>query len=78
MKTIQMTIDEPLLAEVDQVIQSLNTTRSAFIREALQLALQHYKIKELERKHAEGYQKYPVQAGEFDVWEDEQNWIDEE
>jgi metal-responsive CopG/Arc/MetJ family transcriptional regulator len=72
-----MTIDEPLLAEVDQVIQSLNTTRSAFIREALQLALQHYKIKELERKHAEGYKKYPVQAGEFDVWEDEQSWIDE-
>jgi metal-responsive CopG/Arc/MetJ family transcriptional regulator len=38
-KTIQMTIDEPLLSEVDRVIQSLDTTRSAFIREALQLAL---------------------------------------
>ncbi|MFN2242692.1 MAG: ribbon-helix-helix protein, CopG family, partial [Anaerolineae bacterium] len=31
-----MTIDEPLLAEVDEVIQALNTTRSAFIREALE------------------------------------------
>ena len=29
-KTIQMTIDEPLLSEVDRVIQSLDTTRSAF------------------------------------------------
>ena len=29
MKTIQMTIDEPLLAEVDRMIQTLNTTRSA-------------------------------------------------
>ena len=50
MKTIQMTIDEPLLAEVDQAIKALNTTRSAFIRQALQLALQRYKILEMEKK----------------------------
>lgn len=31
MKTIQMTIDESLLAEVDRVTKSLHTTRSAFI-----------------------------------------------
>jgi hypothetical protein len=42
MKTVQMTIDVVLLSEVDQVIQSLKTTRSAFIREALQLALRRY------------------------------------
>ena len=74
MKTIQMTIDEPLLAEVDQAIKSLDTTRSAFIHEALQLALRRYKILELERKQAEGYAKYPVEPGEFDVWLDEQAW----
>ena len=74
MKTIQMTIDEPLLAEVDQAIKSLETTRSAFIREALQLALERYRIMELEKKHASGYARYPVQPGEFDIWEDEQFW----
>ena len=74
MKTIQMTIDEPLLAEVDQAIKSLDTTRSAFIREALQLALRRYKILELERKQAKGYAKYPVEPGEFDIWLDEQAW----
>ena len=74
MKTIQMTIDEPLLAEVDQVIQSLNTTRSAFIREALQLALKQQKIRRLEQQHESGYQKYPVEPGEFDIWQDEQIW----
>jgi metal-responsive CopG/Arc/MetJ family transcriptional regulator len=42
MKTIQMTIDEPFLAEVDQMIQTLNTTRSAFVRQALELALQRH------------------------------------
>jgi metal-responsive CopG/Arc/MetJ family transcriptional regulator len=74
MKTIQMTIDESLLNQVDQAIQALHTTRSAFIREALQLALRQYKILELEQQHAEGYARYPVEPGEFDVWESEQAW----
>ena len=74
MRTIQMTIDEPLLAEVEQMIQTLNTTHSAFIREALELALQRHAIAEMEKKHAEGYARHPVEPGEFDVWEDEQAW----
>jgi metal-responsive CopG/Arc/MetJ family transcriptional regulator len=74
MKTIQMTIDEPLLVEVDRVIQELDITRSAFIRDALQLALQQHRIAQMERKHAEGYARHPVQPGEFDEWEDEQVW----
>lgn len=74
MKTIQMTIDEPLLAQVDQVIQDLDITRSAFIREALQLALRQYKIARMEQQHAEGYARHPVEPGEFDVWESEQAW----
>lgn len=74
MKTIQMTIDEPLLAEVDQMIETLNTTRSAFIRQALRLAIQWRVTAELERKHAAGYARHPVTPGEFDVCEDEQVW----
>jgi metal-responsive CopG/Arc/MetJ family transcriptional regulator len=73
-KTIQMTIDEPLLSEVDELIQSLKMTRSAFIREAVLLALQRYAVAEMEAKHAEGYTRYPVAPGEFDLWEDEQAW----
>lgn len=74
MKTIQMTIDEPLLNAVDKLIANLNTTRSAFIREALILALQRYKTSQLEQKHAAGYVRHPVEPGEFDIWEDEQTW----
>lgn len=74
MKTIQMTIDEPLLAEVDRVIQVIEITRSAFIREAIQLALHKYRIAEMEKQHAEGYARYPVEPGEFDIWEAEQAW----
>ncbi len=72
MKTIWVTIDESLLAEVDRVSKSLDTTRSAFMREALQLAVQQHKIAQLERLHAEGYARHPVEPGEFDVWETEQ------
>ena len=74
MKTIQMTIDEPLLEEVDQAIQKLNTNRSAFIREALQLALNQLKIRQMEISHVRGYEKYPVKPGEFDIWHEEQSW----
>lgn len=74
MKTIQMTIDEPLLAQVDKAIKDLNTTRSAFIRDALQFVLWRHRIRELEQKHAGGYARHPVEPGEFDIWEAEQAW----
>ncbi|MBV9787467.1 MAG: ribbon-helix-helix protein, CopG family [Chloroflexi bacterium] len=74
MKTIQMTIDEPLLTEVDRVILELRTTRSAFIREALEAALRHHNIQKLEQQHAQGYSQHPVEQGEFDIWTDEQQW----
>lgn len=73
-KSVQMTIDEPLLEEVDRLIEELNTTRSAFVREALQAAIERQRIKEMERRHAEGYARHPVEPGEFDVWYDEQAW----
>jgi metal-responsive CopG/Arc/MetJ family transcriptional regulator len=74
MKTIQMTIDDELLADVDQITATLQTTRSAFIRSALQLALRHYAILEKEQQHAQGYARHPVTPGEFDVWDAEQSW----
>jgi metal-responsive CopG/Arc/MetJ family transcriptional regulator len=77
MKTIQMTIDEQLLAEVDQATQALHTTRSAFIRIALQLALRQHEIARLERQHEQGYALHPVKPGEFDGWESEQFWGEE-
>lgn len=72
MKTIQMTIDESLLEEVDRTVTALHTTRSAFIRDALVLALRHRAVAELERRHAQGYAEHPVEPGELDVWESEQ------
>jgi metal-responsive CopG/Arc/MetJ family transcriptional regulator len=74
MKTIQMTIDEPLLTEVDRLISELHTTRSAFIREALEAAVRRHDIQKLEHQHVQGYKAHPIQPGEFDVWANEQHW----
>lgn len=76
MKTVQMTLDEDLIASVDKVAKSLGTTRSAFTRQALKSALMEVRIKKLERKHREGYKRRPVRQEEFGVWESEQVWVE--
>lgn len=76
MKTIQMTIDEALLESVDTAVRDLGTSRSAFLRDALQQALKQLQIVAMEQQHIAGYERYPVEQGEFDVWISEQ--IEEE
>jgi metal-responsive CopG/Arc/MetJ family transcriptional regulator len=76
MKTVQMTLDEDLVAAVDKAAKRLGTTRSALTREALRAALARMRTRELERKHRDGYARKPVKKGEFDVWESEQVWAD--
>jgi len=69
-----MTIDEPLLKLVDRMSRARKTTRSAFIRDALEAEIRRAQIREDERRHAEGYARKPVAPGEFDVWLREQDW----
>lgn len=74
MKTIQMTLDDELVDEVDKLVRQLHTSRSAFAREALRDAIDKYKTLQLEEQHRQGYRQQPVAATEFGVWEDEQEW----
>jgi metal-responsive CopG/Arc/MetJ family transcriptional regulator len=76
MKTVQITIDEELSEEVDRAVEKLGTTRSEFTRQALRGRLSRLEVEEMERRHREGYERHPVRPGEFDVWEDEQVWVD--
>ena len=76
MKTVQMTLDEGLLADVDAAVARLGTSRSAFTRRALQAELEAPRERELERRHREGYQRRPVKRGEFSAWESEQVWTE--
>lgn len=77
MRTIQMTMDEELLEEVDKIVKELETTRSAFTRAALKNAIKNIHVSKLEKKHRKGYKIHPVNKGEFSVWEKEQDWGDE-
>jgi len=74
MKTIQMTIDERLLKLVDKMSRTRKTSRSAFIRDALEAEIRRQRIREDEVRQAEGYGRKPVAPGEFDVWLSEQDW----
>ena len=74
MKTIQMTIDEPLLKAVDKACRARKATRSAFSRDALAQTLNRQSVEEQESRHAQGYKSKPIKAGEFDVWAGEQDW----
>ena len=77
MKTVQVTIDEPLLSEVDEVVNELDTTRSAFLRQALQLAIRRHRIHKLEEEHKRGYADKPVQPDEFGPLMAAQAWGEE-
>lgn len=77
MKTVQMTLEEDLVAEIDKLAARLGTSRSAVTRDALRDALAKAKERELERRHREGYRRKPVKKGEFSGWESEQAWGDE-
>lgn len=74
MRTVQMTLEEDLLTEVDEAVERLDTSRSAFTRQALQQSLARLKEKELEARHRAGYERHPVEPGEFSDWHDEQVW----
>jgi len=77
MRTIQMTLDDDLVKEVDAITTELHTTRSAFTRDALRKAVEKHNTRRLEQKHHKGYAAYPEKKEEFTIWEEEQDWGDE-
>jgi metal-responsive CopG/Arc/MetJ family transcriptional regulator len=74
MRTVQMTLEDDLVKQVDRAARRLGTTRSAFARRALREALHRLRVAEMEDRHRRGYAAKPVRHGEFDVWEAEQVW----
>lgn len=59
MKTIQVTIDEPLLERVDCAAREQHAELSEFIRLALERELRRIDMREAERQYAEAYRKQP-------------------
>jgi len=65
MRTVQMTLDEKLVEEVDKLVGELKTTRSAFTRDALRQALLTARTVAKEAEWIAAYERIPVRNGEF-------------
>ena len=74
METIQLSIDESLLAELQQATNALHMTHSDFFKLALERALRQRKIIELEIRDAKAYADNPQRPEEIEEWQDEQYW----
>lgn len=77
MKTIQLTLDEPLLDDVDEVVTQLHTTRSAFVQEALHLLLRRLRIRIMEQRQIDAYTQQPQPVDELTDWQAVQDWGDQ-
>jgi len=78
METIHLSIDESLLAEVQQATTALQMTPSDFLKVALERAVQQREIIAKERRDAEAYSKHPQRPEEIEEWQNEQEWVRDE
>ena len=74
LRTMQVTISDTLLQQIEQRAKLLGIPPSELIQSALRRVLSEWTSNELERLEVEAYKRQPVQPGEFDVWETEQAW----
>ncbi len=74
MKAIQLLIDEPLIAAVDQEAVRQKTDRSKLMREALRRYLGESKRRALETQHRRGYIGSVSSDAEIKGWESVQQW----
>jgi Arc/MetJ family transcription regulator len=74
MEIIQLTLDESLMAQVQQATNALQMSHSDFLKLAVERALGQQKIIELEIRDAKAYAEKPQQVEEIAEWESEQHW----
>jgi hypothetical protein len=65
-RTIQMTLDDELVASVDQVVKDHPV---CFCAQGIKERVKQVNINLLEKKHKRGYGKHPADKAEFSVWE---------
>lgn len=77
MQTVQIVLDETLLAAADEAARRAKLNRSALVREALRQYLNRLRVQELERRDREGYERLPDDAGDLEPWERAAAWPDD-
>ncbi len=77
MKTIQITIDEKLLAKLDAVDEVQQVGRSAVLRRAVSEYLERQRRTEITDRYRQAYGSGAGLGDEFERWEDEAAWLNE-
>lgn len=73
MKAIQVTFDEDLLAQLDELDEVGEIGRSAVLRKAAADYLAQKTAEKIDRQYAEGYAKFPQTDEELD-WGESRVW----
>lgn len=77
MEKINIIVSEILFQKIDQAAKNLEISKSEFCKKAIVAYLESLKKnQDDERKHREGYIKYPVKDNEFSVNEKDRGWGD--
>lgn len=74
METVQIVLDEELLAAADRAALRTRRNRSALVRDALREHLKRLEILASEERDRAGYKKHPQQSDESRPWEQEAAW----
>jgi len=77
MKTIQITMDESLLAEVDKVGEPAGLELSRIIEDALKHWLKRYQSKRFGQEWIAALKKNPDDAGRAEAWLETQAWSEQ-
>lgn len=76
--TVQIDVDEKIVAEIDESIKTLKENREDVFREAFrELANKKKREAEIALMYAKAYQKNPQTNEEVDEWTEVQYWEDE-
>lgn len=76
METLQITMDDELVARIDERAKRLGATRSEFTRQALRAALARYEETDEEERQKAGYQRIPPTPQEFVIPKGDHAWGD--
>lgn len=76
MKTLLITMDDELMARIDERAKRLGATRSEFAWRVLQAALARLEETEEEERQKAGYRRIPPTPQEFDLPKADHAWRD--
>ena len=77
MKNVQISFDEQLLKTIDRFATSSKLTRSAVVREAVEIWIRQKEIKEFEDAWIKKLKENPVDPDDPEVWVKAEKWSEE-